>query len=127
MPSSSQRNQHPRRETKTARMLSLVLFFALPGCALEKPLSTEPPEAAAQIQRWVGVGTLAPDAKRVMERHGFTCTLVKSGAFDSLRGVDYVYCDRRESAFAQRRWQAALLLVEGKVSAVHVTTGVVAP
>jgi hypothetical protein len=109
------------------RFLPLILLVALAGCSRAERLSSQPTEAAAQIQRWVAVGTSSSDARRVMEQQGFTCSLVTNGAFGTLRGVDYVYCDRREGSITQQRWQAALVLVEGKVSAVHVTTGVVAP
>jgi len=62
-----------------------------------------------------------------MEQHGFTCSLVKNGSFGTLRGVDYLYCDRQEGGIIQQRWQVSLVLIEGKVSAVHVTTGFVGP
>ena len=90
-------------------------------------LFPQPSEAAAQVQRWVAVGTSAADARRIMEQRGFTCSLITNGTFGSLRGVDYVYCDRRTGGIIQQRWQAALVLIKGKVSTVHVATGVVGP
>jgi len=109
------------------RFLLLIFFIALAGCSRADRLSAQPAEATAQIQRWVAVGSSSANARRIMEQHGFTCSLVTNGAFGTLRGVDYVYCDRREGSITQQRWQAALVLVEGKVSAVHVTTGLVGP
>jgi hypothetical protein len=109
------------------RFLPLILFIAFAGCSRAERLSTQPTEATAQVQRWVAVGTSATDARRVMEQHGFTCSFVTNGTFGTLRGVDYVYCDRREGSIIQGRWQAALVLVEGKVSGVHVTTGLIGP
>ena len=109
------------------RFLLLIVFIALAGCSLAERLSSQPAEATAQIQRWVAVGTSATDARRIMEQHGFTCTLVTNSAFADLRGVDYLYCDRQEGSITKQRWQAALVLVEGKVSEVRVTTGFVGP
>jgi len=109
------------------RFLPFILSVALVGCSRAERLSSQPTEATAQVQRWVAVGTSAADARRVMEQHGFTCSLITNGAFATLRGVDYVYCDRREGSLTQQRWQVALVLVESKVSAVHVTTGAVGP
>jgi len=108
------------------RFLPLILFVVLAGCSRAERLSS-PAEATAQVQRWVAVGTPATDARQVMEQHGFTCSLVTNGTFGTLRGVDYVYCDRLEGSITKQRWQAAIVLVEGKVSAVHVTTGFVGP
>lgn len=109
------------------RFLLLTIFVALAGCTRAERLSAQAAEATGQIQRWVAVGATVSEARRVMEQRGFTCSLVTNGTFDTLRGLDCVYCDRREGAFTQRRWQAALVLVEGRVSAVHVATGLVAP
>jgi hypothetical protein len=90
-------------------------------------LSVPPTDADAQVRRWIAVGTSASEARRIMEQHGFTCSLVTNGAFGASRGIDFVYCDKRQGSLTQQRWQAALVLVEGRVSAVQVTTGTVAP
>ena len=112
---------------RAMRFLPLVLLVTLAGCSRAERLSSQPAEATAQVQRWIAVGTSATDARRAMEQRGFTCSLVTNGTFGTLRGVDYVYCDRREGSVTQQRWQAALVLVESNVSAVHVTTGLVGP
>ena len=104
-----------------------ILLVAVVGCSQGERLSAQPAEATAEVQRWVPIGTQVSQARRIMQQHGFSCSLVTNGAFADLRGVDYLYCDRRESGITQHRWQAALVLVRGKVSAVHVTTGVVGP
>ena len=109
------------------RFLLTILLIAAAGCSRAERLSKQPTEATAQVQRWVAVGSPAADARHIMEQHGFTCCLVTNGAFGTLRGVDYIYCDRREGSITQQRWQAALVLVEGRVSEVQVTTGVVGP
>jgi hypothetical protein len=62
-----------------------------------------------------------------MEQHGFTCAVVTNGSFGTIRSIDYVYCDRREGSVVKRRWQAALILANDRVSEVHVTTGLVGP
>ena len=109
------------------RFLLLMLFVGLASCSSSERLSTHPAEATTQVQRWVAVGTSATDARRIMEQHGFTCSLIANGTFGTLRGVDYLYCNRHDGSIIQQRWQVALLLVEGKVSVVHVTTGSVGP
>ena|SRR5688500_6878309 len=103
------------------------LIGGLAGCSRGARLSTQPAEAAAQIQGWIAAGSGASDAKRIMEQHGFTCSFVTNGAFGTLRGIDYVYCDRSEGGIAQKRWQVGLVLVAGNVSEVQVTTGLVGP
>jgi hypothetical protein len=62
-----------------------------------------------------------------MERHQFTCTVGTNGSFGKMESADYLYCDKSEGKITQQRWQAALILVDGKVSAVSVTTGLVGP
>ena len=109
------------------RYLLLILLAALPSCSRAERLSAEPDEATAQVKRWIPVGTSVAHARRIMEQHGFACSLVTNSAFADLRETDYVYCDRREGSMTQRRWQAALVLVDGKVSGVRVTTGLVGP
>ena len=109
------------------KFLIFILLITAVGCSRAERLSTQPAEATAQVQRWVPVGTAATEARRVMEQHGFTCSLVTNGTFADLHGIDYVYCDRQEGGVVQQRWQAALISVEGKVSAVRVETGFVGP
>ena len=84
-------------------------------------LSSPPSGGITQALRWVQVGMPASDAQRLMEQHGFSCSVVTNGTLGSLAGKDYVCCDRHEG------WQTVLLLVEGKVSAVKVTAERIAP
>jgi len=87
-------------------------------------LSAQPDEAKAQIQHWVPVGTSVTDAQHIMQFHGFTCSLLTNSMLIDLRGADYIDCERLDvGSVTQRRWQAALVLVEGKVSSVRVMTG----
>ena len=104
------------------RLLPFIFVLAVAGCS-KTSLSTQATEATAQVQRWVPVGTPLADALRGMEQRGFACSVVTNGSFAELRGVDYLYCDRSEGGVTRQRWQAALVLVEGKVSIVRVTTG----
>jgi hypothetical protein len=109
------------------RFLSFILLLVLAGCSRAERLPAQPNEATAQVRRWIPVGTSAIDAQRIMEQHGFTCSLVTNGSFAPFRGADFVYCDRRENSITQRRWQVALVLDGGKVSAVQVTTKLAGP
>ena len=85
--------------------------FAAKG--VERP-SAQQSEGITDALRWVEVGMSASEAQHVMEQHGFSCSAVTNGTFGSLRGIDYVNCDLHHG------WEAALVLVEGRVSAVQV-------
>jgi len=108
-------------------LLAILFLIASAGCSRPERLSDQAAEAMAQVQRWVGLGTPATEARQIMEQRGFACSMVTNGAFGTHRGVDYIFCDRREGTIVKRRWQAALVLVEGRVSEVQVTTGLVGP
>lgn len=109
------------------RFLALALFLTLAGCSRHEHLSTNPSEAQAQIQRWVPVGCSSTDARRIMEQQGFTCSPVMNAEFGIHRGADYVLCERRDGGTKKQQWQATLVLVEGKIWAVNVTTRLIEP
>jgi hypothetical protein len=109
------------------RFLLFIVLVALVSCSRADRLSTRPDQATAQVQGWIPAGTPITQARRIMEQHGFTCSLVTNRGFADLHAADYIYCDRRESSITQWRWQAALVFSEGKVSAVRVTTGLASP
>ena len=62
-----------------------------------------------------------------MQQHQFTCAVVTNGSFGTMEPADYLYCDKSEGGIVQQRWQVALILIDGKVSAVRVKTGMVGP
>jgi hypothetical protein len=107
------------------RICTVILLVALCGCSRAERLSEQPSKAASQIESWVPLGTSLSDARQIMQQHRFTCSVVTNGSFEELRGADYLYCDYSASGTVRRRWQAALVLVEGKVSAIRVTTGLI--
>jgi hypothetical protein len=56
--------------------------------------------------------------------------VTRNAPFDEARNVDYLYCDLVWSAndsglVVKRRWQAALILTNDKVSNIYVSTGLV--
>lgn len=110
--------------------LILALTLALTGCTSEEQL--RPKTATAQIMNWVPVGTSLANAKHIMEQRRFTCSLMTNSNFGDLKAIDFLYCDRSDSSnivtpIVVRRWQVALILGDGKVSDVQVTTGLIGP
>jgi hypothetical protein len=106
----------------------LVFLLAVGGCSSEEPLSTEPSQAASQILLWVPVGTSVTDAQTIMAKHHFTCSVTRKGKWGNLKDVDFLFCDYSSNDFlVKRRWQAALFLVENKVSSAEVATYLVGP
>ncbi len=107
-------------------------MLAVAGCAHEEKLSNQPAKAVAQIQSWVPIGTTQADARRIMERHHFTCSVMTRSSFGDLKAADFLYCDRRVSDTRAaprvvRRWQVAFVLIHGKVSGVRVSMGLMDP
>jgi hypothetical protein len=107
-------------------------MLAVGGCARDEHLSEEPAQAAIQIQSWVPVGTLLADAQHLMEQHHFACSVMTNSNFGDLKAANYLYCDRRVTndlvaPITVRRWQVALVLSDGKISALRVTTGLIGP
>lgn len=114
------------------KILALAVVLALTGCAQDDELSQQPTQAEAQIRRWVPIGTSLADAQRIMEQHHFHCSMMTNSTFGDFKAAAFLYCDRRVSntqvgASVLRRWQAALVLVDGKISVVRVTTGSTGP
>ena len=59
------------------------------------------------------VGTSQSEAQKIMERHGFDCTLVGTNSPFNHTGVEFLDCDK--SAVYFHTWTAELLLRDGKV------------
>jgi hypothetical protein len=107
-------------------------MIAVGGCAHEEKLSEQPAQAATQVQNWVPVGTSLAEAKHIMEQHHFTCSVMTNSSFGDLKAADFLYCDRRiadnpVTPAVLRRWQVALVLSDGKISAVRVSMRLVGP
>ena len=114
------------------RPLAFAIVLAVVGCAHDERLSEQPTTATAQVEGWIPVGTPVADAQRIMEQRHFTCSMRTNSSFGDLKAADFLYCDRRDSdsditPIVVRRWQVALVLADGKVSAVRLTTGLIGP
>ena len=75
---------------------------------------------AAQVQRWVPLGTSLADAQQIMEEHGFTCLPQPPD------NPDFLICDLTESSgFPFKVYSyhhARLALDRGRVSCVQMDT-----
>ena len=114
------------------KTLALAFVLAVAGCAHDDRLSEQPTTATAQVQSWIPVGTSLADAQQIMEQHHFTCSIMTNSSFGDLKAVDFLYCDYSDSdnhitPIVVRRWQVALVLADGKVSAIRLTTGLISP
>ena len=115
------------------KILALAILFTAASCAHRPaPLSDKPAQAESQIQSWVPVGTPLADAQRIMQQHNFTCSVSTNSSFGDLHGADFLYCDCHfaDSGFTPivyRVWKVALVLGDGKITGVRVSTGLVGP
>ena len=121
---------HLERSTslRVMRFIALVLVLAVGGCAHNEKLSEQPTQAASQIQSWVPVGTSLADAQHIMQQHHFTCSVMTNSGSGDSKPVVFLYCDRRiadrqANRDVIRRWQVALIVSDGKISAMRVSTG----
>ena len=115
-----------------AKILATAVVFALAGCSHDEKISEQQSKAEAQIQHWVPIGTPASDAQHIMEQHHFTCSVMTNSNFGEVKAGDFLHCDNstaddQVSPIVKRRCQAALVLNDGTVSAIHVNTGLVGP
>lgn len=114
------------------KIFALAFVLAVGGCAHRDKLSEQPAEAVAQIQHWVPVGTSLADAQSIMKQHHFACSVKTKSNFGDLKAADFLYCDRSDTdrqvtPIVTRRWQVALILADGKVSAMRVSMELVGP
>ena len=101
-----------------------VIVVATPkGVAL--PEGTKDTEAF--LRSHIQQGIPIEQAKSQMEGLGFSCSWVSKGAIAGVEGVaDFVYCDREKgSLMVIKRWQAALMYSNGKLSEIHATFGLI--
>ncbi|MGC4014256.1 MAG: hypothetical protein QM755_07015 [Luteolibacter sp.] len=110
----------------------IMVALMLAGCS-RKELPFDAKDATREIHRWVPTGTPAADARLIMEKHQFKCAAITHDDFATsdggvMKGLDHIYCDRVSyEPPVERRWQAVLVLKDGKVSDIHVTTGLTGP
>ncbi|HUA39215.1 MAG TPA: hypothetical protein VMA35_12560 [Candidatus Sulfopaludibacter sp.] len=112
--------------------LTVTVVLVLVGCARSDRLAGQPAQAVAQIQHWVPVGTPLAQAQRIMERHHFACSAKTNSSFGDWKAAGFLYCERRDTdrqvtPMVTRHWQVALILADGKVSAVRVTMELMGP
>ena len=121
------------------RMKALALLFAVfalsacePTSRSEPPaphvsLADEPEAAKRQIEQFVPPGTPQTAAEDILKKKGFSVS-VMHGAIGAEHFADYLYCDYRDGGSpVSRRWQAALVLKDGRVVDYRVTTGLTGP
>jgi hypothetical protein len=90
-------------------------------------LANEPYAARHQLEHLVSPGTRQEVAAKIMTGMGFAVSVLH-GPFGSESFADYLYCDYREnSVLVSRRWQAALVLKEGRVVDYRVATALIGP
>jgi hypothetical protein len=114
------------------KILALAFVLAVAGCTHDERLPQQPADATAQIRRWIPVGASLPDARRIMEQHHFNCSIMTNSSFGDLKARDFIYCDRHDPdsrviPIVVRRWQVALVMSDGRVSDIRVTTGLIGP
>jgi hypothetical protein len=114
------------------KTLALALVLVVAGCARNERLPEQSTVATSKIRGWIPVGTSLADARRIMEHHHFTCSIMTNSSFGDLKATNFLYCDRRDSdsritPIVVRRWQVVLVLSNGSVSDVRVSTGLTGP
>jgi hypothetical protein len=115
-----------------AFMLSLA---ALLGCSRDSATSglKDPAAMKSALLQLVPPGTSLPKAREAMEHEGFTVTEKHDASFAEQgkvhNDIDYLYCDRTESARfpVERRWQVALVSDGTKVTNILVSVGLTGP
>src|SRR4051812_8864835 len=78
------------------KILALAFVLAVAGCTHDERLPEQPAAATAQIRSWIPVGTSLPDARRILEQHHFNCSIKTNRSFGDLKGIDFIYGDRRD-------------------------------
>jgi hypothetical protein len=115
---------------------TLLVWFTTMGCQALAGDTRGLKDAAsmkALLQRNLPVGTSAKKARLFMEREGFKCSLMRNKSFSEegvvREGIDYLYCERSDSAgfLVSRRWQVAIVLKMDSVSEVLVSVGLIGP
>jgi hypothetical protein len=114
------------------RTLGVIILVAVASCSRSRAVTEgieKPPLMVEAVLSQVPLGTPVDEAQRFMEREGFKCTRSTNAAWEDRKGLDYIYCDRSDSANwpVQRRWQVAIVYRDGKVIEILASTGLVGP
>jgi hypothetical protein len=87
------------------------------------PLSDEPDMALRQLGSLVPIGTPQNEAVWTLQNQGFAVSIVH-GFFGSESFPKYLYCDYRQIGVKRyRRWQVAVVIVNGRISDYRVVVG----
>ncbi len=75
-----------------------------------------------EILKRIPIGSSIIEAKEIMERNGFQCTMEQEGK-------TFLYCDKEKFALPlmRKRWQVSIVHRNNKVSKVHVSYGTIEP
>ena len=89
--------------------IGLLALVLLTGCA-----STDDEKFGQEVQKWVPLGTSAKEAQRIMESHGFDCSVLKKDSPFNHHGTDAIECERGEAWL--HTWSTVIYLADDKVS-----------
>jgi hypothetical protein len=87
------------------------------------------------LKREIPVGTPEAEARRFMERQGFSCTLEKQQSFSeqgkTFNDLDFLYCTRSDTSttlsLVSREWKIAVVVQNHLVSDILVSSGLLGP
>jgi hypothetical protein len=81
------------------------------------------------VVRGIGIGAPIEEARYKMQRSGFQCVPKKNAAWGNRTGIDYLYCERRETSGVpvKQLWRIALVEQDGAVTEVLVASSPIAP
>jgi hypothetical protein len=87
------------------------------------PLSEVPEIALHQLGVLIPIGTTQNEAVWTLQNQGFAVSIVH-GFFGKENLPKYLYCDYRQIGVRRyRRWQVAVVIVNGRVSGYRVVVG----
>jgi hypothetical protein len=87
------------------------------------PLSDAPEMALRQLGSLIPVGTPQNEAVWTLQNQGFAVSIVH-GFFGNESFPKYLYCDYRQIGVRKyRRWQLAVVIVNGRISDYRVVVG----
>ena len=95
--------------TRIQTWICLLVIALLTGCA-----STDDVKFDEQVRKWVPLGTSADEAKRIMESHGFECTLLKKDSPFNHHGTEAIECERSQKWL--HTWTTVIYLTDDKVT-----------
>jgi hypothetical protein len=106
------------------KVLALLFLITACGCAHQQQLSGRQPQATAQIQTWIPIGTPVSDARRILEMHGFRFV----SAADGTKPLEFSYMSP-ESIWDPIvvEGHAYLSVNDGKIAAVQILVSLTGP